>query len=93
MRSFLSVALFLGALLLVSCSRSGSATPQQQSVEQRVAELERQLNGGTSSLSETEARYRSWSSLGTGYFYARVSVQGGSGHLRFFLWGFPPPTF
>jgi hypothetical protein len=57
MRIVLSIPLFLAALLPASCSRPSSATPQgQQSVEQRVADMERQLNGGAPQLSEAEAR-------------------------------------
>ncbi len=58
MRIATFIALFLGGLLLVSCSRSPSATPrtEERSVEQRVADLEQQLGGGAPKLSEAEAR-------------------------------------
>jgi hypothetical protein len=57
MRIVFSIRLFLATFLLVSCGRPSSATPQgQQSVEQRVADMERRLNGGTPQLSEAEAR-------------------------------------
>jgi len=52
------IAPLLGGLLLLSCSRSSSVLPQsgQQSVEQQVADLEQQLNGGAPRLSEAGAR-------------------------------------
>ena len=50
------MALFLGGMILVSCSRSSSVTSGNQSVEQRVSELERQVGGGAPPMSEVEAR-------------------------------------
>jgi len=58
MRTVFFIASFLGALILVSCGRSSSRTPSggQESVGQRVADLEQKLNGGAPPLSEAEAR-------------------------------------
>src|SRR5437773_8529031 len=58
MRTTTFIALPLGALLLVSCSRTGSGSPraEERSVEQRVADMEQHLNGNAPRISEAEAR-------------------------------------
>jgi len=55
------IAPLLGSLLVVSCSRTSPVAPVappggQPSLEQRVAALEQQVNGGESQLSDAEAR-------------------------------------
>ena len=58
MRTITYIASFLGGLLLVSCSRSPSIVPrsEERTVEQRVADLEQQLNGNDPRLSEAEVQ-------------------------------------
>jgi hypothetical protein len=46
----------IGGLLLVSCGRQKSESLQEGSIEQRVADLEKRLNGGAVQISEGEAR-------------------------------------
>jgi hypothetical protein len=51
------IVLLLGVSLSVSCSRTPSAAPlaEERSIEQRVVDMERNLNSSASRLSEAEA--------------------------------------